>query len=290
MTKKNTDQVAVWCSLFAYTDRQISTDQFAPSTHLTPFVEAGWLVPVAHSKTVLCEVCDKTHWVDVEPRDMGKGVCRRTGEAFTISRAASLYRVDGDAFSLSLAQALDIDGRPRKVRGLQNVWSLGLRRYKEMRVAFFCTPWVGSIDSATTIISSVADQARSNAYCLLVADNIDAVRLVHRKGTVVRLQDVLTINASGEVIIDNVQLIAAVFPDLKNQPHRGRPPDQRKRVFMLLAESDCAGPIDSSNESLREWSRKYKDRFKNRSPARSTIREAIELWNASAAGALRQND
>mgnify|MGYP001266271731 CR=1 FL=1 len=278
---KNTDPIALWCSLFAYAGRQISADQFGPVARLSNFVEAGWLVPVAHTATVLCEVCEEPHWADVEVIDQNmKGICRRSGEAFAISRSTSLYHVDGDKFSLALARALDTDGRPRRVRGLETVWSLGAVRLNDMRIAIFCTPTLGQIDLATTILASVADQSRSTANCLLVTDEIDAVRLLQRNSAVVRLRDVAHIEPTGTLNIDSVRLIAAVFPGIDKPRRRGRPPDQRERIVKLLDESDSGGPIDTSNESLGEWSLKYKRRFKAASPSRTTIREAISIWNA----------
>lgn len=180
----------------------------------------------------------------------------------------------------SLAQTLNLAGSPRKIPGIENVWSLGVRRLNEVRVAFFCTPSLGAIDLATTILVSVADQSRSTLHCLLVADEIDAVRLLRRYSTVIRLRDVATISPAGTLTIDTAQLLAATFPDVRKPRRRGRPANQRERILLLLEQSDDSGLIDASNESLRQLSQQYESRFGKKSPVSDTIRKAIAAWNA----------
>ena len=238
-------------------------------------------MPVSLLATIQCEVCDEPHWADVELIEKElKGVCRRSGEAFAISGLSSPYRVDGDAFSASLAQTLDLEGSPRRVRGLQSVWSLGILRFNHIRIALFSTPSLSRVDLATTILDSVAGQSRCTAHCLLVADEIDAVQLLRRNGAVVRLRDVATIASEGTLTIDSAEILAATFPDISLPRRSGRPANQRERIFQLLDESGNSGTIEASNWSLRELGRKFESRFTTKSPAPSTIREAIRIWNS----------
>ena len=276
------DPIWSWSSLYAHTGCQITAHQFASTDRLADFVKAGWLVPVGDSEAVPCEVCDEPHLANVELIDQEvKGVCGRIGEAFSVTRCRSLHLVDGDAFALSPARALELDGPTRKLRGVESVWTLGARRLNETRIAFFSTPALGRIDAATTILGAIADQSRSTPHCLLVADDIDAVQLIHRKGVVVRLRDIATIEPAGSLIINSAQLLVTIFPDINKPRRRGRPAGQRERILQLLDESaNSESLIDGTNESVREWGLKYKKRFKNTCPAPNTIRTAISIWNA----------
>lgn len=277
-----TDLIGVWCSLYAHAGRQIVAQQFVSAECAACFAKARWLVPVGFLEAVLCEACDEPHAADVLSIDGEvRGICRRTGEAFPISERGLLYRVDAEAFARSLSSALQLEDRARLVGGLENVWKLGARRLNEARIVFFLTPDLGRIDRANTILEAIASQSRSSAFCVIVAGEVDAVQLLQRKGAVIRLRDISSIDIKGTMTIDGDQLLVGNFPGINKPRQRGRPAEQRERILQLFDDAaNKNSPIDDSNESLREWGARYEDHFKERRPAPGTIREAIKVWNA----------
>lgn len=277
-----TDLASVWCSMFAYSGHAIEIRHFAQTHRLTPLIEAGWLVPTLSRHAVLCRACDEAHMVDVEVIDQEiRGICLRTGEMFPTSDQGTQHRVDGEAFARALSSALRMDEEARSVRGLKNVWKLGARLLNETRVVFFLTPALGRIDLANTILEAIAVQARSAAFCLIVAGDIDAVQLIQRKGTVVRLQDTASIDNAGTISIDGNRLLVAIFPDIQKPRRGGNPGRKRERILQLLHDTANKNlVIDLSNVSLREWGLRYEQRFNEKRPAPDTIRKAIEIWNA----------
>jgi hypothetical protein len=240
-------------------------------------------VPAEFREAVPCEVCDEPHIADVERIDSEiRGICRRTGETFQISDHGMLHRVDGEAFARSLSSALLLDDEARMVRGLENVWKLGARRLNEARTMFFLTPSLGPIDVANTILEAVAGQSGASHSCLIVASEIGAVRLLRRKGAIVRLRDLALIDREGQLSINEAQLLAEIFPDINKPPRRGRPARPRERILDLLDEVAGRAPsIDASNESIREWMLKYKRHYKTQTcPVLGTFKAAIAIWNA----------
>ena len=277
------DLIGNWCAMFAYSGLKIAAHQFAAASQFAPFLKAGWLATAGSPNALFCEACDEPQLADLEQIDTEvRGICWRTGDTFPISNHGCLHRVDGDAFARSLALALRLNGDARLVRGYERVWALGDGRLNETRIMLFLTPAFGQIDVATTVLQAVAAQSRAKHFCLIVADDIDDVRLLQRKGAVVRLRDIATIEPDGTLIIDHAQLLVEIFPYVHTPRRRGRPADQRERILQLLDEFANNGlRVDGSNECIREIGLKYKKRFKDkRRPAPDTIRKAIANWNA----------
>ncbi|MEM9030161.1 MAG: hypothetical protein AAGC70_17495 [Pseudomonadota bacterium] len=276
-----TDSMSLLCSLLAYAGREIATQQFASVSELKPFVDAGWLLPVRRPEVVLCEVCGDAHMADLEQIDREiRGICRRTGETFSVSDIASRYRVDCDAFARALAQALQLDGNARKLRGIDGVWTLGARRLNETRIVFFFTPDLDRFDRAATILEAVAKQSRAASSCLIVANDIDKVRLARQDTSVVRLQEVAAITSNGNVAINEDDLPAALFPASSTHSSRGRPAHQRDRILEVLNDMDRQGvTIDESNKTCAVVTDLFKTRWEGlKPPAVNTVRAAISIW------------
>lgn len=243
-------------------------------------IDAGWLAPAGVPDALLCEICDDVHSVDVVYfDDIPRGMCRRTAETFAICKARFLHRVDGTAFTVSLARALHLDGDTKPLLGFEKVWRLGARRLNDTRVAFFFTPGLDRLDAATTVFDTIYSQSRAMLFCLLVASEVDEVRLLQGRNVVIRLRDIVAIAVDGQLTVDEPRLLVEIFPEA-NRRSRGRPPLQRSLILPLLHELHRKGiVIDDSNQTCRavqDWFRKRNQGAKI--PVVSAVRSAILAW------------
>ena len=275
-----TDSIGLLASLLRHAGQKVVARQFAAAHALAPLINAGWLAPASVPDVLLCEVCDDAHTVDVVHfDDTPRGLCRRTANTFPVCRTCSLHHVDGAAFARSLARALQLDGDTKPLPGLETVWKLGARRLNDTRVAFFFTPSLDRLDAATMILDTVAGQSRATPFCLLVASEIDKVRLLQRRNVVIRLGDIVAIAPDGQLTVDETQLMVEIFPETGRRV-RGRPPGQRNLILPLLHELDGKGVvIDDSNVTCRVvqgWFQKRNPGAKV--PVVSTVKSAIFAW------------
>jgi hypothetical protein len=275
-----TEPLALLEALLSHSGNDIIAHQFTSADRLSPMVKAGWLVPSSRADATLCVVCDDTHMAEVIcVNEETLGVCRRTGETFLLSRACSLYRVDGDAFARSLAAAFQLDGNTRPLRGFKTVWKLGTRRLEDMAIVFFLVPRFDGIDAANTILEAVAQQARARTSALIVADDIDAVEVLPRH-IIVRLRDVVAMDEDGNMSADADNLFFQIFPQVPKPQRPGRPAEQQRRVLALLDDLAEEGVIiDTSNSTWRRVRDKFIQRYpKASAPAKGTIRTAVGVW------------
>jgi len=275
------DSIGLLASLLRYAGRKVAAHQFAAADELAPLIKAGWLVPAGVPETLLCEVCDDPHTVDVVHfHDKPRGVCRRTADTFPISRLSSLHRVDGAAFARSLARALHLDGDTSVLRGFDIAWKLGARTLNDTRVVFFFTPSLDRIDASTTILDSIAGHSRAMTFCLLVASSIDKVRLPTRHNVVTRVGDIVAIEPDGHLTVDEAQLLIEVFPGAGRPRARGRPPRQRDLILPLLHELEREGvAIDDSHETCRVVQGRFQKSYPGaKIPVANTMKSAIFAW------------
>ena len=166
------DPTRLLCSLLGYAGHEVLAHQFALDEDLAPFIDAGWLSPVANFAAVLCEVCDIAHLCELVGLDgQPQALCMRTGEEFKLGQTTQPYRVEGLAVARSLASALQLDGDARTVRRIANLWTLGTRTLGERRVKFFLTPGFDRLDTATSIVDAAAEQSRTMKSTLIVAND-----------------------------------------------------------------------------------------------------------------------
>ena len=280
-TTMATDAIGFLSTLLKHCGREIDAAEFACVGHLAPLITSGLLVPVGFPKAIPCEVCGEAHTVDVVSIEgRPQGVCRRTGETFTVSPACALYRVDGDAFARSIAKTLELEGDTRLLRGFSAVWRLGARRLDDTLVAFFFTPALDRLDMASTILEAVAQQTRAMRCVLLVASDIDAVRLLRHRDVVVSLRDVITGDVDGRLSVDEDELIIKIFPQAAKRRPPGRPTRQRDLILPLLDELDAEGvAVDGSNATCSAVRERFKDRYpKAKVPVINTVKSAVAVW------------
>jgi hypothetical protein len=277
-----TDPTWLLCSLLGCAGHEVAAHQFAPAEDLVPFINAGWLLPVAGPAAVLCEVCDVAHSVEVVNLDgRPPAICMRTGEAFEVAQTAQRYRVEGLAVARSLALALQLDGEARTVSVITSLWTLGTRTLGDTRVKFFLTPDFDRLDSATSMMDAVEQQSGAMKSALIVAsDRLDHIRLLARRINIIPLRDIAKVEATARFSIDEALLLTAVVPKAASAQGRGRRAKQRDRTIPILDELDGEGlAVDKSNKTWRIVAERFKHRYPGvASPAKSSILSAIDCW------------
>ena len=277
-----TDPTWLLCSLLGYAGHEVAAHQFAPAEDWVPFIDAGWLLPVASPAAVLCEVCDVAHSVEVVNLDgRPRAICRRTGEAFEIAQATQSYRVEGLAVARSLAMALHLEGEVRSVRGVSGLWTLGTRTLGDTRIKFLLTPDFDRLDTATTVVDVAVKQSSAMKSVLIVAcDRLDHIRLINSRINIIPLRDIANVRATAQISIDEALLLSAVVPEAASTLGAGRPARQRERILHILGELHDEGvAINKSNETCRIVSARFRNRYPDvRVPVRNSIRLAIEGW------------
>ena len=281
-----TDPTSLLCSLLSYADHEVAAHQFAPAEDLVPFVDAGWLLPVARPATILCEVCDAAHFVEVVDLDEGpRAVCMRSGEAFEVPETSQYFRVEGSAVARSLALALQLEGEARSVRAVTGLWGLGARTLGDRRVKFFLTPDLDRLDAATSMMDVVAQQSGAMKSALIVAsDRLDHIRLLVQRINVIRLRDFAKVEATTQFSIDEALLLSVVVPEAASARGPGRQPEQRERILPILNELDGEGlAVDKSNKTCRTVAERFQERYPNvNPPVRNSIRSAIKRWQGAS--------
>jgi hypothetical protein len=279
-----TDPLHLLSELLAYSGHQIAARHFAPAKDLGSLIKAGWLVPTVIPETVLCETCDDAHFVDVVELDgVLSGVCLRTAGTFAVS-PGRLYCVDADTIARSLAEVLCLDGAVQRLRSFERLWRLGGRRLDDTRAIFFFTPDLDRLDLATSVLKAVADQSRATTAALIIAsDRIDHVQLIEGRHQVIKLRDIIALDADGRLIVDEAQLLTKLVPDAAKPRAPGRPSMQRDLILPILVKLKAEDvPIDTSNETCRI----VQDRFQQeypllKAPVINTIKAAIDAWLTS---------